>query len=120
MKLSRIEANWIASKIMSDAEQARERSAQRRTASLVVLFPALASIRPSERVSTLRSARERAMREPWIVWPTVVAFLLFLALYFKLSALQHPWMYWFPGTIVIGNVLAQYFRTRAILLNAAG
>ena len=38
MKLSRIETNWIASKLLSDAESARERSAARRTAWIATLI----------------------------------------------------------------------------------
>ena len=47
MKLSRTEANWIASRLLSDAEQERERVVGRRTAWLTILFPALAFVRLS-------------------------------------------------------------------------
>jgi prolipoprotein diacylglyceryltransferase len=115
MKLSRVEANWIASKLLADAEREREQSAQRRTAPLVALFPTLAAIRSTERISVLRNARQRAAREPLILWSTIVAALLFVVLYFALAARQHPWLYWLPSTIIIGFFFAQYLRTRAIL-----
>ena len=116
MKLSRIEANWIATRLLSDAEQERERSAQRRTAWLAIMFPPLAHVRPTERFSVLRSARRRAAREPMILWPTVVGLLLFTTGYFGWARSSRPqWLYEVPSTIVIVNVLAQYLRTRVLL-----
>ena len=120
MKLSRIEANWIASRLLSDAEQERERHAQRRTAWLAILFPSLAQIRPTERVAALRNARLRAAREPMIIWPTVVVFLLYAVVYFGLVRPPRPlWLYCVPGAAFVGNALAQYLRTRAILRGAS-
>jgi hypothetical protein len=88
--------------------------AQRRTAWLVILLPALAFIRPTERISVLCSAGQRAAKEPLIIWPAIVGFLLFAALYLWLARpLQHPWVYWLPSAIVFGNWLALCLRTRA-------
>ena len=116
MPLSRIEAHWIASKLLSEAEQERERGAQRRTAWLAFLFPSLAHIRPTERVAVLRHARLRAAREPWILWPTVVGWLLYLIAYVGLVRPSRPlWLYWAPSAVVVGNLLAQYLRTRVLL-----
>lgn len=120
MKLSSIEANWIASRLLSDAEQERERYAQRRTAWLAILFPSLAHIRPTERVAVLRNARLRAAREPMVIWPTVIGFLLYAVAYFGLIRPSRPlWLYWVPSAIIVGNLLAQYLRARAILRGAS-
>ncbi|MBV8820990.1 MAG: hypothetical protein JO022_21705 [Acidobacteriaceae bacterium] len=116
MKLSRIEANWIASRLLGDAEQERERVAQRRTSWLVILFPALAHIRPTERFTVLRNARVRAAREPMILWPTVVGWLLYPIGYVGLVGSSRPtWFYWVPSVLIAGNLLAQYLRTRVLL-----
>jgi hypothetical protein len=119
MTLSRIEANWIASRLLSDAEQERERGAHRRTAWLAFLFPSLAHIRPTERVAVLRYARLRAAREPWIIWPTVVGLLLWAVVYFAgVRSSRPPWLYGMPSAVFLGNVLAQYLRTRVLLRGA--
>ena len=116
MKLSRTEANWIASRLLSDAEQERERVVGRRTAWLTILFPALAFVRPTERVSALRDARVRAAREWMILWPSIGALLLFAALYFAIPRhLGRAWLGLVPGAIIAANLFAQYLRTRAIL-----
>jgi hypothetical protein len=120
MTLSRIEANWIASRLLSEAEQERERSAERSTAWLAFLFPSLAHIRPTERVAVLRYARRRAAREPWIIWPTVVGWLLLPLVYIGLSNLsRHLWLCWAPSILVLGNFLAQYLRIRVHLRGAS-
>jgi hypothetical protein len=118
MKLSRIEANWIASKLLSDAEQESERFAQRRTAWLAVLFPRLAHIRPTERFAALRNARVRAAREPMILWPTVAGLLLYPICYVSLVGSTRLWLYWIPSVVIGGNFLAQYLRTRFLLRDA--
>jgi hypothetical protein len=116
MKLSRTEANWIASKLLSDAERERECFAQQRTAWLTILFPPLKLVRPTERVSVLRKARQRAASELWIVLPSIAGLVLFAALYVEIPNHSRPaWLSLSPAAIFLGNVLAQYVRTRAIL-----
>jgi hypothetical protein len=115
MKLSRVEANWIASKLLTDAERERERSAERRTAWLTIVFPALKFVRPTERLSLLQGMRSQAAREPMIIWPSVAALLLFAALYIGISRPRPAWLDLLPAAIIVGNLLAQYLRTRAIL-----
>jgi hypothetical protein len=116
MKLSQIEANWIASKLLSDAERERERAAERRTAWLATLFPTLKFVRPTERLSVLRSARLRAAREPMILWPSLAGILLFATLFIGVPKQSRPaWLALLLTGIVAGIPLAQYLRTRAIL-----
>jgi hypothetical protein len=120
MKLSRIEANWIASKLLSDAERQREDLAQRQTAWLVILFPALKQVRPTERLSKFRSARHVAARDLRIMVPTVAGWVLFAALYIGIPPHSLPPGFpFFPATIVVANLLAQYARMR-VLLRARG
>ena len=116
MKLSRTEANWIASKLLSDGELERERSAQLYTRWLTILFPALKQVRPTERVSVLRNARQRASREPLIMWPAVIALIVFLGIYLGIPRQSRPaWLNLLPGAVFVGYFVAQYCRTRALL-----
>lgn len=116
MKLSRTEANWIASKLLSDAERDAELEARRRTTWLVRLFPPLQNIPPTERISVLRDARGQAAREPWIVVPTIAAFIAGALLYFTVTnSHRHAWIYSIPAAVVVLNTLGQYLRTLSLL-----
>jgi hypothetical protein len=55
-----------------------------------------------------------------IIWPTVIGFLLYAVAYFGLIRPSRPlWLYWAPSAIIVGNLLAQYLRARAILRGAS-
>ena len=118
MTLSRIEANWIASMLLSDAEQERERAAERRTAWLALLYPPLKLVRPTERIQLLRRASQLAAKEPLILIPTITG-MLFAALYIWVWRQSRPaWSGLLPDAIVIAYFVACYVRTRSILSTA--
>ena len=120
MKLSQIEANWIASKLLSDAERERERAAERRTAWRAVLFPGLKRVRPTERLALLRRTAQRAAREPLIWVPAVIAWIVYAALYIWVPKQSRPvWLEFSPVAILVGYWVALYLRIRAILSRTA-
>jgi hypothetical protein len=100
VKLSRVEANWIASKLLSDAERERERFAERRTAWLTIVFPVLKFIRPTERLSLLQGMRSQAAREPMILVPSIAGWLFFAALYIGIPNPRPEWLYSLPAAAV--------------------
>jgi hypothetical protein len=113
VKLTRVEANWIASKLLSDAERERERSAERRTAWLTTVFPPLKFVRPTERLSLLQGVRSRAAREPIIVLPSVAGLRLFAALYIGIPKRRPVWLNVLPAAIIVGNLLPSNARNTA-------
>ncbi len=116
MRLSRIEANWIASRILSDAEREREHRAARRTAGVSFLYPMLKMVRPTERGPLLRSATRRAGRDPKILSASFVAVLSFLVLSILAPRqFRSPWWYMLPTVIWVGCMLAWNIKTRTIL-----
>ncbi len=116
MKLSRIEANWIASKLLSDAERERELSVAWRTAWIATLYPALRVVRPTERMALLRAARNRASKEPQTLLLSIAAILTFAVLLIWVpQQLLSTWLYLLPGVIGMGALVSFHLRTRAIL-----
>ena len=120
MKVSRIEANWISSKILSDAVREREQSAARRTAWLVFLYPSLAHIRPTERVMLLRDARNCAALEPLTLLAAITSIVLLVVFYIVDPSLSHhSWLDGLAGLIGLGSLITWHVRIRAILRTAA-
>ena len=120
MTLSRIEAGWISSKLLSDAVLQREQSAARRTAWLVLLFSPLKYIRPTERRILLRRARARAAHDPLTLLATLLTIALATVFLVLAPACSYRVLFGVLATLTgLGTVVRSHVQIRALIWAAA-